>query len=76
MNEIQLINACFSPTGTTYQVAASIAEGFSCPVTEMDLSQSDCTAQLRDNTVLMAVAPVYGGRIPAVALERQDRRHG
>ena len=76
MNEIQLINACFSPTGTTYQVAASIAEGFSCPVTEMDLSRSDCNAQLSDNTVLLVAAPVYGGRIPAVALERLGRLQG
>ena len=76
MNELQLINAYFSPTGTTYQVAASIAEGFSCPVTEMDLSQSDCTAQVSDNTVLLAAAPVYGGRIPAVALERLSRLQG
>lgn len=76
MDEIQLINAWFSPTGTTYQVAASIAEGFSCPVTEMDLSQPDCNARLRDNAVLLAAAPVYGGRIPAVALERLSRLQG
>lgn len=76
MNEIQLINAWFSPTGTTYQVAASIAEGFSCPVTEMDLSRSDCNAQLSDNTVLLVVAPVYGGRIPGIALERLSRLQG
>lgn len=76
MKEIQLLNAFFSPTGTTYQVAVSIAEGFSCPVTEMDLSNPDCNAQLGDNTVLLAVAPVYGGRIPAVALERLSRLQG
>ena len=73
MNNLQLLNAYFSPTGTTYQVAQTIAEGFSCPVTEMDLSSSDCKAQLSDNTVLLVAAPVYGGRIPAVALERLSR---
>jgi len=76
MNETQLLNAYFSPTGTTYQVATSIAEGFSCPVTEMDLSKPDCSAQLSDNTVMLAAAPVYGGRIPAVALERLSRLQG
>lgn len=76
MKEIQLINAYFSPTGTTCQVARIIAEGFGCLVTEMDLSASDCMGQLQENTVLMAVAPVYGGRIPAVALERLGRLQG
>ena len=76
MNEKQLLNAYFSPTGTTYQVAESIVEGFFCPVKEMDLSQSDCTAQVSDNTVLLVTAPVYGGRIPAVVLERLSRLQG
>lgn len=68
MKEIQLLSAYFSPTGTTCQVANAIAEGFSCPVIEMDLSKPDCNALLSDNTVLLAAAPVYGGRVPTVAL--------
>jgi len=76
MNEIQLLNAYFSPTGTTCQVARAIAGGFGCPVVEMDLSKPDCNAQLDGNTVLLAAAPVYGGRIPAVALERLSRLRG
>lgn len=77
MKEIQLINACFSPTGTTCQVARAIAVGFGCSVTEMDLSVSDCmVGQLQENTVLLAAAPVYGGRIPAVALERLSQLRG
>ena len=76
MNNLQLLNAYFSPTGTTYQVAQTIAEGFGCPVVEMDLSCPDCSGQLQDNTVLLAAAPVYGGRIPAVALERLARLQG
>lgn len=76
MKETQLINAYFSPTGTTCQVARAIAGGFGCSVTEMDLSAADCACQVQDNTVLLAVAPVYGGRIPAVALERLGRLQG
>ena len=76
MNNLQLLNAYFSPTGTTYQVAQTIAEGFSCPVTEMDLSDAECSGQLQENTVLLVAAPVYGGRIPAVALERLARLQG
>lgn len=77
MKEIQLINAYFSPTGTTCHVARTIAEGFGSPVAEMDLSVSGCmVGQLQENTVLLAAAPVYGGRIPAVALERLSQLRG
>lgn len=76
MKEMQLLNAYFSPTGTTYQVAKSIAQGAGCPVAEMDLSNPNCDAELSETTVLLATAPVYGGRIPAVALERLSRLPG
>lgn len=76
MSELQLLNAYFSPTGTTCRVAAAIAGGFSCPVTEMDLSRADCTGQLGEDTVLLAAVPVYGGRVPGVALERLGRLRG
>lgn len=42
----------------------------------MDLSDPNCSAELSENTVLLASAPVYGGRIPAVALERISRLKG
>ena len=76
MKEIQWLNAYFSPTGTTYSIAKAIAEGTGCPVAEMDLSNPNCGAELSENTVLLASAPVYGGRIPAVALERLSRLPG
>lgn len=76
MKEIQWLNAYFSPTGTTYSIAKTIAEGTGCPVAEMDLSEANCGAELSENTVLLASAPVYGGRIPAVALERLSRLPG
>ena len=76
MKEVQWLNAYFSPTGTTYSIAKTIAEGTGCPVAEMDLSDPNCSAELSENTVLLASAPVYGGRIPAVALERISRLKG
>lgn len=76
MKKTQLINAFFSPTGTTYQVAQAIAAGFSCPTTEMDLSKINCNAELTDNSVLLVALPVYGGRVPAVALERLTQIQG
>ena len=76
MKEIQLINAYFSPTGTTCRVARAIAGGVGCPVTEMDLPAADCACQVQDNTVLLAAAPGYGGPIPAGALERLGRLQG
>ena len=76
MNVEKCILAYFSPTGTTYKVARTIAEGSGCSITEMDLSKADCSAELTDNSVLLAAIPVYGGRVPAVAIERLSRLHG
>lgn len=76
MNVEKCILAYFSPTGTTYKVARAIAEGSGYPITEMDLSKADCNAELTDNSVLLAAIPVYGGRVPAVAIERLRRLHG
>lgn len=76
MSEHQILNAYFSPTGTTYQVAKAIAEGTGCPVSDMDLSVPDCSGAVQAQTVVLASAPVYGGRIPSVALERLSRLQG
>lgn len=76
MNETKWIIAHFSPTGTTYKVARAIAEGSECPIAEMDLSAADCSAELTHNSVLLAAIPVYGGRVPAVAIERLSKLQG
>ena len=64
------IIAHFSPTGGTKKVADAIAAGFTIPVEEMDLTRADATAQLGENDALMAVLPVYAGRVPQISLER------
>ena len=70
MNIEKWIIAHFSPTGGTRKVANAIAAGFGTPTVEMDLTKADATATLGENDVLMAVLPVYAGRVPQISLAR------
>ena len=70
MNIEKWIIAHFSPTGGTKKVADTIAAGFGIPVAEMDLTRTDSAVALGEKDALMAVLPVYGGRVPPVSLER------
>ena len=64
------IIAHFSPTGGTKKVADAIVAGFHTPVAEMDLTKADSDVTLGENDALMAVLPVYAGRVPQISLER------
>ena len=64
------IIAHFSPTGTTVKVARAIAEGSGCPVQEIDLSRPVSPEVLGKGDLLLVAMPVYGGLVPAIALER------
>ena len=64
------IIAHFSPTGGTKKVADAIAAGFHMPLVEMDLTKADAAVSMGENDALMAVLPVYAGRVPQVSLER------
>ena len=64
------IIAHFSPTGGTKKVADAIAVGFNIPVVEMDLTKADAAVSMGENDALMAVLPVYAGRVPQISLER------
>ena len=70
MNIEKWIVAHFSPTGGTKKVAEAIASGFHVSVAEMDLTVADRTVTLGAQDGLMAVLPVYAGRIPQIALDR------
>ena len=70
MNIEKWIIAHFSPTGGTKKVADAIAAGFGTPIGEMDLTRADLCVTLGEKDGLMAVLPVYGGRVPQIALER------
>ena len=70
MNIEKWIIAHFSPTGGTKKVADAIAAGLGTSVVEWDLTKADATATLGENDALMAVLPVYAGRMPQISLER------
>ena len=70
MNVEKWIIAHFSPTGGTKKVADAIAAGLGTPVAEMDLTKADSAVTLGEADALMAVLPVYAGRVPQISLER------
>ena len=76
MNIEKWIIAHFSPTGGTRKVADAIAAGFNIPVVEKDLTKTDSAVTLGKNDALMAVLPVYAGRVPQVSLERLSALKG
>ena len=70
MNIEKWIVAHFSPTGGTKKIADVIAAGFNTPVAEMDLTKENSVITLDEHDALMAVLPVYAGRVPQISLER------
>ena len=76
MNIENWVVAHFSPTGGTKKVADVIAAGFHIPVVEMDLTKKDSAVTLGENDALMAVLPVYAGRVPQISLERMAALKG
>lgn len=76
MRNYSLINAYFSPTGTTAKVSCAIAKGSGRPVRDVDLSTAVSHATVGHDEILLASVPVFGGRVPAVALERLSALKG
>lgn len=76
MNIQHLITAHFSPTGGTKKVADAIAKGFDMPVREVDLTAEISAILPNEGDILMAVLPVYAGRVPGIALERLSKIRG
>lgn len=69
MNIEKWIIAHFSPTGGTKKVADAIAAGLGTPVVELDLTKADTSVTVGKNDALMAVLPVFAGRVPQISLE-------
>ena len=67
MTDFHWLSAIFSPTGGTAAFAKAFPGGHGHVV---DLSVPAPVTPVADSPVLLAAAPVFGGRIPAVALER------
>ena len=76
MRKYSWVNAHFSPTGTTAKVARAVARGSDCPVREVDLSTPVTPATVGPDEVLLAAVPVFGDRVPAVALKRLSALKG
>ena len=68
----------FSPTHTSAKIARAIAEGIGMPrriETDLTLDEGNSPINIDDSLTIVA-APVYGGRIAEVAIERIKRLHG
>lgn len=63
----------FSPTGGTRKVADAISSGISGEIERIELcapASEITTTNLSKDDLAIIAAPVYGGRIPALAIER------
>lgn len=67
----------FSPTGGTYKAALPFAHALAEEITEVDLTAPvlEKTGLEKDEVGIFA-APVFGGRIPAMAIKRMKEIHG
>lgn len=64
----------FSPTGGTYRAAKQLCEGLAERVKENNLSGAEIVQSENDLTVV--AAPVFGGRIPAIVVEKLQQIKG
>jgi len=78
LNTVRLVY--FSPTCTTKRVLEGIAQGMHAQtVSHFDLTPPQAQAipfAPGDTTVVLIGAPVYGGRLPQIAVERLNRLQG
>lgn len=68
----------FSPTHTSARIARAIGEGIGMGrriETDLTQDESEAPIDIREELVVI-VAPVYGGRIAPIALQRIKRLHG
>lgn len=70
---MKLYNIVFSPTGGTEKVAVMLTKKWGEEATTLDLTDSRrdfSTIRLMQEDVAIIAVPSYGGRVPAVAVER------
>ncbi len=73
---MRIINAYWSPAGSTKRYAQAIAGGIACPAVELNLMGKTTPMELRQDDVLLVSVPVFGGRVPAPALEKLKALRG
>lgn len=76
MENTKLILAHFSPTGGTKKVAEAIVKGIELSIAKVDLTEAVSDMEANEGDILMAVVPVYAGRVPGVALDRLSKIRG
>ena len=69
-------NIHFSPTGGTRRVADILVEGLQGEYQQIDLCHEIDNINLNEGDVCLISVPSYGGRVPAVAIERLKRITG
>ena len=76
---MKLYDIVFSPTGGTRKVTDYLSDALEWDVTTVDLTDSKqdfhAVSLTKEDTAVISV-PSYGGRVPAVAVERLDMVHG
>lgn len=69
----------FSPTGGTKKVADAVSKGIGQEIESIELcvpaSKIEAVTMAKEDVAVIA-APVYGGRIPALAVERISKIKG
>ena len=60
----------FSPTGGTRRVADILVEGLRGEYNQIDLCHETDDIDLSESDVCLVSVPSYGGRVPAVAIDR------
>ena len=63
-------NIYFSPTGGTKKVADILSGNLLCDFTDIDLCKGVSALSLSEDDVCVVSVPSYGGRVPAIAIER------
>ena len=76
---MRIVQIVFSPTGGTQRVADLITGAWELPVTQFDLSDpaAGCTElQLDSQDLVLIAVPSFGGRVPALAIQRLSNISG
>lgn len=76
---MSIVQIVFSPTGGTQKVADIITEEWKMPVKKIDLSdaRADFSAvRLNKEDIAVIALPSFGGRVPALAIQRLEKIQG
>lgn len=73
---MKLYEVVFSPTGGTRKVADIMAEEFHCQKEVVDITEAALNLEFTADDVCLVAIPSFGGRVPAIAVERISQMTG